>query len=175
MSSPSSRSPSPIVHSDVSTTDSEDDRLDKHWQANVPTDLLQDYSSEGRQEALRLLYPLSPRIPQMHRGPQETSVHTTFRRGDLAQYKIVFSYRDSPRYYENVLRKLTYALRGQQPVLKCKVFTDPTHNDRLAFVYLAEATVADLLQITRIIREVFHPPRMDLRTPEGRGRILMRF
>ena len=176
MSSSSSRSPSPVVHEAFSTTDSDDDRLGRYWQANVPTDVLQDYDTENGREALRILYPLPPRRPRIHRGPQETSIHTTVRKGDLPRYKIVFSYRDPPRDYEHVLRKLTYALRDQHPVLKCKVFTNPTRHDRLAFAYLAETTtVADLLQITRIIREVFHPPRMDLRTPEERGRILMRF
>ena len=170
-----SRTPSPIIHSDVTTTDSED-AIDRYWQATIPTDVHQDYGSEGGRDALRALYPMLWRRPQIHRGPQETSVHTTLRRDEQPpQYKIVFSYRDPPREYMRVLRRLTDSLRGQHPVLKCKLFTNPTRTDRLAFVYLTETTLASLLQIVRIIRTVFRPIHIDLRTPEEHGRILMRF
>ncbi len=136
----------------------------------------QDYGSGGGRDALRALYPMLWRRPQIHRGPQETSVHTTLRRDEQPpQYKIVFSYRDPPREYTRVLRKLTDSLRGQEPVLKIKVFTNPTRYDRLAFVYLAETTISDLLHIVSIIHTAFRPFDIDLRTPEENGRIIMRF
>ena len=59
--------------------------------------------------------------------------------------------------------------------MKCKVFTNPTHADRLAFVYIDDTTVADLLRIVQKIRLAFGPIPVDLRTPERRGRTLMHF
>ena len=174
-----SSSPSTHLHSDLSTTDSEDDealerRWQEHCQRHLPTGVLQDYSAAGKSLAA-LCPPLSPRVPQIHRGPQETSIHTTFRRDDTPSYKIVFSYTDSPRYYEDVLRRLAAVLRGQHAVLKCKVFTNPTHADRLAFVYIDDTTVGDLLHIVQKIRLAFGRVHVDLRTPERRGRTLMHF
>ena len=89
--------------------------------------------------------------------------------------KIVFSYTASPRYYEDVLRRLAQVLRGQYAVLTCKVLTNPTHADRLAFVYIDNTTVGDLLHIVQKIRLAFGPMPADLRTPERGGRTLMHF
>ena len=175
-----SASPGTDLHSDVSTTEIEDeDMLESRWLAhcvdNLPTDVVQDYSA-ARKPLASLCPPLPPRTPQIHRGPNHTSIHTTLRKAANVQYKLVFTYRESPRDYEQVLRKLTDILRGQWPVVKCKVFTNPTRSDRLAFVYIAEATIAEVHHIVDLIRDAFdHPMHIDLRTPEARGRILMRF
>ena len=47
-----------------------------------------------------------------------------------------------------MLRKLTNILRGLEAVLACKVF--PTHAERLAFVYIAETTIAKDLRSPEI-------------------------
>ena len=167
------RSPSPSDHTDVSTTESEDEEEhDRYMQENVPVDVLQDMHIQD----VRRLYPYpGAGIPQIHRGPQLNSIHTTFRKDESIRYKIVLAYKQPPKEFALVLRILTHSLLGARPVLKCKVFTDPTRSDRKAFVYLGELSVTELLDVVGRVERALNPLRIDLRTPEAKGKVLMEF
>ena len=112
------------------------------------------------------------RFPNIHHGPQTTAIHTTFQKNKEAEYKIVFSYNESPRRFKEVLSRLTTALVGQN-VTKCKVFTNPTHREKLAFVYIPNTSVTELLTNVNIIKREFQPAHIDLRENMFDASILM--
>ena len=113
---------------------------------------------------LHRVYVEHPRIPRLHRGPAETSIHTTHDKYADAQYKIVFRYWQSPHRFREVLEMLRDAMVGIPAVTMCKVFTNPSHNDRLGFVYLNNPTDADIDHSAARIRLYFgRDTRVDLR------------
>ena len=175
LSSDDNESSSEKLHSSLSSTASEEDSDDLAVQllkAGYSRDVVQDYSSAGK---LKSLPRSSRRIPNIHRGPQYTSIHTRFQEGP-SQYKIVFTYKHKPTDYRIVLQTLTNALVHYDGVQMCKVFTNATLTNRLAFVYINEITITNLLNIVKVIQETFdNPTFIDLRHWYTGSKILMKF
>ena len=58
---------------------------------------------------------------------------------------------------------------------RCKVFTNPTHREKLGFVYIPDISVTELLTIVNIIKREFQPAHLDLRENVLDASILMSF
>ena len=162
-----SRSPSTVVHT-PSTTESESEQERQYYQDVPWTDgfVGTDFARHRPELLMR-------EVPNIHHGPR-AAIHTTFQKYKKAEYKIVFSYNESPRRFKEVLSRLTTALVGQN-VTRCKVFTNPTHREKLGFVYIPDISVTELLTIVNIIKREFQPAHLDLRENVLDASILMSF
>lgn len=139
------------LHRDTSHSQSDD--WEEHEQfprarRNQDGDALSDSSDELAATQLANLHRehvgQRPRIPRLHRSPQGTKTHTTHNIHAYAPYNVVFRYRQPPHRFREVLEQLRDAMVGIPAVTMCKVFTNPSHHDRLGFVFLNNPTDADI-------------------------------